>query len=165
MFVLPLRVLHQHYSVVCICDWCGTQPSVVPSYCIYACHSYHRLFVGFILLLLVLEVLVEAVNPKLFLYCLLPIISLVLQNFTQQSPNCEITCVLIAMVFGCRYDPSGLGDSEGRTKAETRFSIWLEDAKEMLLNVAEGPQIVICSSMGCWVNPSELLLNVCVCMF
>lgn len=51
-----------------------------------------------------------------------------------------------------RYDPSGLGESEGMTKAETRFSIWLEDAKEMLLNVAEGPQIVICSSMGCWIT-------------
>lgn len=59
------------------------------------------------------------------------------------------------MLFGFRYDPSGLGESEGMTKAEARMSIWLEDAEEMLLNVAEGPQIVIGSSLGCWVSPSQ----------
>ncbi|KAG0729421.1 Mycophenolic acid acyl-glucuronide esterase, mitochondrial [Chionoecetes opilio] len=42
-----------------------------------------------------------------------------------------------------RYDPSGLGESEGVKKTETRFSLWLEDAQEMLLNATDGPQIVV----------------------
>lgn len=51
-----------------------------------------------------------------------------------------------------RYDPSGLGESEGVSLMESKFSLWLEDAKEMLLKVAVNPQIVVCSSMGCWVS-------------
>lgn len=56
------------------------------------------------------------------------------------------------MMVHSRYDPSGLGESEGVKLTDTRFSLWLEDAREMLVNVADGPQIVVCSSMGCWVS-------------
>ena len=59
---------------------------------------------------------------------------------------------LIVIILNSRYDPSGLGESEGVNKTEARFCLWLDDAKEMLLNVTDGPQIVICSSMGCWVS-------------
>lgn len=50
------------------------------------------------------------------------------------------------------YDPSGLGESEGVSLTDTKFSLWLEDAKEMLLKVTDSPQIVVCSSMGCWLT-------------
>lgn len=56
------------------------------------------------------------------------------------------------MLTHSRYDPSGLGDSKGVKLTETKFSLWLEDAREMLLKVTDGPQIVVCSSMGCWVS-------------
>lgn len=51
-----------------------------------------------------------------------------------------------------RYDPSGLGESEGVPITETRLSLWLEDATEMLLKMSHGPQVVIASSMGCWIS-------------
>lgn len=51
-----------------------------------------------------------------------------------------------------RYDPSGLGESKGVHPIETTMSLWLEDATEMLLKVTDGPQIVIASSMGCWLS-------------
>lgn len=50
-----------------------------------------------------------------------------------------------------RYDPSSLGESQGMEKTECTFPVWLNDAKEML-NMTEGRQIVICSSMGCWIT-------------
>ncbi|KAK8743015.1 hypothetical protein OTU49_001489 [Cherax quadricarinatus] len=51
-----------------------------------------------------------------------------------------------------RYDPSGLGKSEGVKMTETTMSLWLEDATEMLLKMTDGAQIVIASSMGCWIS-------------
>ncbi|XP_045596027.1 palmitoyl-protein thioesterase ABHD10, mitochondrial [Procambarus clarkii] len=51
-----------------------------------------------------------------------------------------------------RYDPSGLGKSEGIKMTETTMSLWLEDATEMLLKMTDGPQIVLASSMGCWIT-------------
>lgn len=65
---------------------------------------------------------------------------------------CQVVTNTHTMTVHSRYDPSGLGDSQGLKLTETSFSLWLEDAKEILSKVAEGPQIVICSSMGCWVS-------------
>ncbi|XP_050740348.1 palmitoyl-protein thioesterase ABHD10, mitochondrial-like [Eriocheir sinensis] len=58
-----------------------------------------------------------------------------------------------------RYDPSGLGESQGVSMTDTRFSLWLEDANEMLLKVADSPQIVVCSSMGCWLTSHLLQMH------
>lgn len=72
--------------------------------------------------------------------------------------------MLTIVLLNSRYDPSGLGESEGVNKIEARFSLWLDDAKEMLVNMTEGPQIVICSSMGCWVSPFESYSYIIVCV-
>ncbi|KAK7076410.1 Mycophenolic acid acyl-glucuronide esterase, mitochondrial [Halocaridina rubra] len=51
-----------------------------------------------------------------------------------------------------RYDPSGLGESEGVHVTETLFSMWVQDAKEILLRATDGPQLVVGSSMGGWIS-------------
>ncbi|CAL4085275.1 unnamed protein product [Meganyctiphanes norvegica] len=51
-----------------------------------------------------------------------------------------------------RYDPSGLGDSDHEIDLKNaRLSHWIEDARHMLLQATEGPQLVIGSSMGAWI--------------
>ncbi|XP_064104785.1 palmitoyl-protein thioesterase ABHD10, mitochondrial-like isoform X1 [Macrobrachium nipponense] len=51
-----------------------------------------------------------------------------------------------------RYDPSGLGESKGVKITQVTFSHWVRDAREILLRVTEGPQLVVCSSMGGWIT-------------
>ncbi|KAK3865845.1 hypothetical protein Pcinc_028587 [Petrolisthes cinctipes] len=51
-----------------------------------------------------------------------------------------------------RYDPSGLGETRGIKPMNSDFSLWVEDASQILQHVTEGPQIVVASSMGCWVT-------------
>ncbi|KAK4315252.1 hypothetical protein Pmani_013523 [Petrolisthes manimaculis] len=51
-----------------------------------------------------------------------------------------------------RYDPSGLGESRGVKPMHSDFSLWVEDASQILQHVTEGPQIIVASSMGCWVT-------------
>lgn len=51
-----------------------------------------------------------------------------------------------------RYDPSGMGESEGVDVKEVLFSQWIQDAKEVLLRVTDGPQLVVGSSMGGWIS-------------
>ncbi|XP_042207085.1 palmitoyl-protein thioesterase ABHD10, mitochondrial-like isoform X2 [Homarus americanus] len=51
-----------------------------------------------------------------------------------------------------RYDPTALGESDGPIELkDARFSHWLQDAEEALLQLTEGPQLVIGSSMGGWL--------------
>ena len=49
-----------------------------------------------------------------------------------------------------RFDYSGHGQSEGRFEAAT-ISQWLEDCRAVIERLAEGPQILIGSSMGAWL--------------
>lgn len=52
-----------------------------------------------------------------------------------------------------RYDPTALGESDGLVeRKDARFAHWLLDAEEVLLKLTDGPQLVIGSSMGGWVN-------------
>ncbi|KAG7171772.1 Mycophenolic acid acyl-glucuronide esterase-like [Homarus americanus] len=54
--------------------------------------------------------------------------------------------------YSMKYDPSGLGDSEGVELTEARMSSWVEDAREIIIKVSDGPQIIVASSMGCWIS-------------
>ena len=49
-----------------------------------------------------------------------------------------------------RFDCSGHGQSSG-TYAETSIAEWYQDARSVLLNLAEGPQVLVGSSMGGWL--------------
>ncbi|XP_068208762.1 palmitoyl-protein thioesterase ABHD10, mitochondrial-like [Palaemon carinicauda] len=51
-----------------------------------------------------------------------------------------------------RYDPSGLGESEGVEVTQVTFHHWVQDATEILQRVTEGPQLVVGSSMGGWIS-------------
>lgn len=53
--------------------------------------------------------------------------------------------------MSARYDPSGLGETEGVKQTETTLTVWLEDAAQVLSNLTDGPQLVVASSMGGWV--------------
>ncbi|KAK4291952.1 hypothetical protein Pmani_035249 [Petrolisthes manimaculis] len=60
-------------------------------------------------------------------------------------------CKKIGLSF-LRYDPTALGESEGLTeRKDARFAHWLQDAEEVLLQLTDGPQLVIGSSMGGWI--------------
>ncbi|KAK7068140.1 hypothetical protein SK128_008427 [Halocaridina rubra] len=51
-----------------------------------------------------------------------------------------------------RYDATGLGESQGPIELkDARLSHWLQDAEEILMNLTDGPQLVIGSSMGGWI--------------
>ena len=49
-----------------------------------------------------------------------------------------------------RFDCAGHGQSSG-VYAETSIAEWYQDARSVLLNLAEGPQVLVGSSMGGWL--------------
>jgi len=52
-----------------------------------------------------------------------------------------------------RYDPTGIGETEGVKFEEARFSDWLFDAIQMLQNVVNpGKTVVVGSSLGSWIS-------------
>ncbi|KAL7647204.1 UNVERIFIED_CONTAM: hypothetical protein RMT77_002462 [Armadillidium vulgare] len=51
------------------------------------------------------------------------------------------------------YDTAGYGEStDDIKKNDARFTHWIQDAREVLIRLTEGPQVVIGSSMGGWIS-------------
>ena len=51
----------------------------------------------------------------------------------------------------CRYDPSGIGDSDGSLET-VEFSDWVENAATVLERLGSSDNVVVGSSMGGWIS-------------
>ena len=51
----------------------------------------------------------------------------------------------------CRYDPSSIGESEGRLET-VEFTDWVENAATVLESLGSADNVVVGSSMGGWIS-------------